>query len=79
VVLLTSWRFWAVVLGFVGCIWISLFVLNSDVLLVGLFVVFVVGAIFLRITGTSPGGVEHGGMAVSTPGTGNRPRVLDAR
>ena len=51
-VLLTSWRFWAVVLGFVGCIWISLFVLNSDVLLVGLLVVFAVGAIFLRITGT---------------------------
>jgi hypothetical protein len=46
------WRFWAVVLGFFGCIWISLFVLNSDVLLVGLLVVFVVGAIFLRITGT---------------------------
>jgi hypothetical protein len=49
---LIGWRFWAVVLGFFGCIWISLFVLNSDVLLVGLLVVFAVGAIFLRITGT---------------------------
>lgn len=45
---LAGWvRFLAVLLGFFGCIWVSLFVFNSTELFLGLLVAGVVGGLFL--------------------------------
>lgn len=53
-VLLTSWRFWVVLLSFFGCTWVSLFVLNSSELFSVLLIAAGLASIFLLNKSKNP-------------------------